>query len=288
MFHLQTLITYDYQLYLMNNDRLMNDIRLIVTDMDGTFLNSEHQVSPEFPEIYEELKRRNILFVPASGRQMSGITKYFGEKEKEMAFIAENGGYMIYKNKEIFADELDEQYVAEIIQTIRKIPGATTVISGKKTAYYETENQSFVDYIAQFYTGNQKLDDLTVALDDSIFKIAVYHPDGSEEHLYPALEKFQKYNLEVVVSGKFWLDIMNKDINKGNALEKLQKTLNISPQQTMVFGDYMNDIEMMKKAEYSYAMQNAHPSVKEAAKFEALSNNNFGVLDTIKNYLNAK
>ncbi|MCW3169963.1 Cof-type HAD-IIB family hydrolase [Chryseobacterium sp. 09-1422] len=264
----------------------MNDIRLIVTDMDGTFLNSEHEVSPEFPEIYEELKKRNILFVPASGRQMLGITKYFGEIESEMAFIAENGGYMIYKNEELFADKLDDQYVAEIINAVREIPGATVVISGKKRAYYETDNQEFITYIAQFYTGNQKLDDLTLALDDSIFKIAVYHPEGSEEHLYPALEKFQQYNLEVVVSGKFWLDIMNKDINKGNALEKLQKTLNISPQQTMVFGDYMNDIEMLKKAEYSYAMENAHPSVKEAAKFEASSNNNFGVLQTIKNYLN--
>lgn len=254
--------------------------------MDGTFLNSQHEVSPEFPEIYEELKKRNILFVPASGRQMLGITKYFGDKENEMAFIAENGGYMIYKNEELFVDKLEEQYVAEIINTIREISGATVVVSGKKRAYYETENQEFIDYIAQFYTGNQKLDDLTLALDDSIFKIAVYHPEGSEEHLYPALEKFQKYNLEVVVSGKYWLDIMNKDINKGNALEKLQKTLNITPKQTMVFGDYMNDIEMLKKAEYSYAMENAHPSVKEAAKFEAASNNNFGVLKTIKSYLN--
>ncbi|CAD7816194.1 5-amino-6-(5-phospho-D-ribitylamino)uracil phosphatase YbjI [Chryseobacterium aquaeductus] len=263
----------------------MKDIKLIVTDMDGTFLNSKHEVSPEFPEIYEELKRRNILFVPASGRQMLGITKYFGDIENEMAFIAENGGYMIYKNEELFADKLQEKYVEEIICTIREISGATVVISGKKCAYYESENQEFIDYISQFYTGNQQVNDLTEALNDSIFKIAIYHPEGSEEHLYPVLKQFQKYDLEVVVSGKNWLDIMNKNINKGNALAKLQTTLNISPQQTMVFGDYMNDIEMLQKAEYSFAMENAHPTVKEAAKFEACSNNNFGVLKTIKNYL---
>ena len=203
-----------------------------------------------------------------------------------MAFIAENGGYLIYKNQELFADKLEEQYVEEIIKAIRGISGATVVISGKKRAYYETENEDFIKYVSQFYTGNQKMDDLTKPLDDSIFKIAVYHSEGSEEHLYPVLKQFEKYNLEVVVSGKHWLDIMNKDINKGNAVEKLQKTLNISREQTMVFGDYMNDIEMLRKAEYSYAMENAHPSVKEAAKFEALSNNSFGVLNTIKNYLN--
>lgn len=39
----------------------MDDIRMIVTDMDGTFLNSEHEVSPEFPEVYEELKKKYLI-----------------------------------------------------------------------------------------------------------------------------------------------------------------------------------------------------------------------------------
>ncbi|WP_308003841.1 HAD-IIB family hydrolase [uncultured Chryseobacterium sp.] len=134
----------------------MNDIRMIVTDMDGTFLNSSHEVSPEFPKIYEELKKRNILFVPASGRQMLGITKYFGEIENEMAFIAENGGYVIYKNEELFADKLDPKYITEIIAEIRTIPGATAVLSGKKKAYFETDNQDFIDYVSQFYTDNER------------------------------------------------------------------------------------------------------------------------------------
>jgi len=264
----------------------MENIKLIVTDMDGTFLNSSHEVSPEFPKIYEELKKRNILFVPASGRQMLGITKYFGEIENEMAFIAENGGYVIYKNEELFADQLDQKYVAEIITVIRTIPGATAVLSGKKKAYFETDNQDFIDYISQFYTDNERREDLTEAIDDSIFKIAVYHADGSELNVYPFLKEFEKYDLEIVVSGQYWLDIMNKNINKGNALEKLQKVLNITPQQTMAFGDYMNDIQMLENSKYSYAMKNAHPSVKKAANFEACSNDNFGVLKIIKDYLN--
>ncbi len=263
----------------------MKDIKLIVTDMDGTFLNSSHEVSPEFPEIYEELKKRNILFVPASGRQMLGITKYFGDIENEMAFIAENGGYVIYKNEELFADQLDQQYIAEIIKAIRTIPGATAVLSGKKKAYVETDNQDFIDYISQFYTDNERREDLTESVDDSIFKIAIYHPEGSEQNVYPVAKEFEKYDLEVVVSGQYWLDIMNKNINKGIALEKLQKSLNITPEQTMAFGDYMNDIQMLENSKYSYAMRNAHPSVKKAANFEACSNDQFGVLETIKEYL---
>lgn len=42
----------------------MTDIKLIVTDMDGTFLNSNYEVSSDFPAVYEELKKRNILLFP--------------------------------------------------------------------------------------------------------------------------------------------------------------------------------------------------------------------------------
>lgn len=264
----------------------MKDIKLIVTDMDGTFLNSKYEVSPDFPEVYEELKKRDILFVPASGRQMSGITKYFGEIQSEIGFIAENGGYVVYKNEEIFADKLSQESIAGIIRTIRAIPEARAVLSAKENSYYESSDEVFVDYFSKYYIQNQKKEDLTLEVDDSVFKIAVYHPVSAEEFLYPALKKFEDEDLVVVVSGKNWLDIMNKHTNKGNAIEKLQKSLNILPEQTMAFGDYLNDIEMLKNAHYSYAMENAHPSVKEVARFEACSNDRFGVLETIKTYLN--
>lgn len=263
----------------------MKDIRLIVTDMDGTFLNSKYEVSPDFPQLYQELKKKNILFVPASGRQMPGITQYFLENEDEMGFIAENGGYVVYKNEELFVDNLAHQFVIDIIEAIRAIPGAKAVLSAKKKAYYESDDEEFINYFTRYYTENQKVDDLTLDIDDDAFKIAVYHPEGSEKNIYPYLKHFENENLEVVVSGKFWVDVMNRDINKGKALEILQKKLNILPSQTMVFGDYMNDIQMLKNSKFSYAMQNAHPLVKEAANFEAGNNDSFGVVEVIESYL---
>lgn len=263
----------------------MKEIKLIVTDMDGTFLNSNYEVSPDFPKVYQELKDRGILFVPASGRQMPGITKYFGDIENEIGFIAENGGYIVYKNQELFADEMDHDLVVKIIKAVREIPGARAVLSAKKQAYYETEDQEFIDFFTQYYTKNQKVEDLTEVIDDTAFKIAVYHPDGSEKNLYPVLKQFEEYDLKAVVSGQYWLDVMNQNINKGIALEKLQKSLNILPEETMAFGDYMNDIEMLKNARYSYAMENAHSTVKETATYETVSNDNFGVLEIVRDYL---
>ena len=263
----------------------MKDIKLIVTDMDGTFLNSKHEVGKDFPGIYQELKKRNILFVPASGRQMPGITHYFKDIEEDMGFIAENGGYVVYKNNELFVDKMDYALVKQIIIAVRNIPGARAVLSARKKAYFESNDNDFKNYFTKYYTENQKVDDLTEEIDDNAFKIAVYHPDSSEAHLYPLLKKFEEANLEVVISGKYWLDIMNKGINKGNAVEKLQNALGISQDETMVFGDYMNDIKMLENSRYSYAMKNAHPLVKKIACFEADSNDEFGVLKTIRKFL---
>ena len=65
----------------------MQNIKLIVTDMDGTLLRSDHSLSPEFNKIYEELKENNITFVPASGRQYYSIISYFENIKDEFVIF---------------------------------------------------------------------------------------------------------------------------------------------------------------------------------------------------------
>ena len=79
------------------------------------------------------------------------------------------------------------------------------------------------------------------------------------------------------ISSKNWLDISVENANKGNALKLLQERLNIGKKETMVFGDYHNDIEMMQESDLSFAMENAHKDIKEIAKYTTKSNDNFGV-----------
>jgi len=88
-----------------------------------------------------------------------------------------------------------------------------------------------------------------------------------------------------VVSGEVWLDVMNKKSNKGVALQALMNKLDISSEEIIVFGDFMNDLEMLHLAKYSFAMENAHPNVKEVANFKAPSNDEDGVIQVIKQYL---
>lgn len=88
-----------------------------------------------------------------------------------------------------------------------------------------------------------------------------------------------------MVSGQVWVDIMGTTADKGHALADLQREMGISPEQTMAFGDYGNDIEMLRRAQWSYAMADAHPDVKAVARFVAPSNDDAGVTRTIREVL---
>ena len=70
-------------------------------------------------------------------------------------------------------------------------------------------------------------------------------------------------------------------INNGRGIHILQNKLGVSYDETMAFGDYLNDIEMLENAYYSYAMENAHPLAKRAANVSTGSNNDFCVTKEI-------
>ena len=84
---------------------------------------------------------------------------------------------------------------------------------------------------------------------------------------------------------KKWVDIMNPGMNKGFAVKKLQKLLDVPPENCAAFGDYLNDLEMLRAVKYSYAMENAHPTLFEAATYRAPSNTTYGVTKKLRELL---
>ena len=88
--------------------------------------------------------------------------------------------------------------------------------------------------------------------------------------------------MQVVLSSDWWVDVMAFGINKGIAIQQVQKRMHITPMECAAFGDYMNDAEMMSAVYYSYAVENAHPKIKELARFHTKSNVEHGVLHGIR------
>ena len=69
-----------------------SNVKLVVSDMDGTLLNSKGEVSNRFFELFKQLKQQNITFCAASGRQHNSIVSKLNAIKDEIYVIAENGG----------------------------------------------------------------------------------------------------------------------------------------------------------------------------------------------------
>ncbi len=244
--------------------------------MDGTLLNSKSQVSDQFFKLYKQLKKYNIHFVAASGRQYHSISKKLKPIKNEITIIAENGGFVKHKNKTLLTTSIPSEKIYKIISVLRKIDNAFIVLCGKENAYIETRNPKFISLFAEYYSKYLIVDDLTKVTDDIFLKIAIYHFESSETYIYPSVKHLENEML-VKISGQHWVDVSHFNANKGFALKLLQEKLNISKEETLVFGDYNNDIEMLGLANYSFAMKNAHADVKKIAHYETKSNDDNGV-----------
>ncbi|MCL9780841.1 Cof-type HAD-IIB family hydrolase [Vibrio sp. S4M6] len=259
-------------------------IKFIAADMDGTLLDENGQLDPGFFRLYERLKQKNILFSPASGRQYFSLKSTFSPVANDMIFIADNGTLVMQGGREIYSSTIDTQSALEVVKLAKDIDGTHVVLCGKKSAYVDTQCTSALEEIKKYYHECLQVGDL-LHVDDEFIKVAILHFDGSEDRIYPSINEAFGQSLKVVVSSKIWLDVMNASASKGDAIRHLQTMLGFTADETMTFGDYFNDVEMLQASRYSYAMANAHEGVKQYARYQAPSNKENGVIQVIEQYL---
>lgn len=264
----------------------LTQIKMVVSDMDGTLLNSRHEVSSRFLEVFNKLRSRDILFVAASGRQYKSMEEKLFSIKDEVLFISENGALVVHKNEELLSTPLDSNTVNELLRPIQNINNSFPVLCSKTKAFIGNVPDPIRRILNEYYTEYEELDDL-YAYDEPILKIAIYHGENSEQYIYPAVKHWEN-QLKIKVSGLHWVDISHQNAHKGFALQKVQDLYNIKPSQTMVFGDYNNDLEMIGLSHFSYAMANAHTEVLAAAKFSTTSNDEFGVERVLEELLSPK
>jgi Cof subfamily protein (haloacid dehalogenase superfamily) len=259
------------------------DIRLIAVDMDGTLLDEDHEIHPTLWPLLAELEARGITFCPASGRQYATLARQLGEHAGRLCFIAENGGLVVRGGEELSSDVVDPGVVVRVVGAVRALAASGAdvgvVVCGKRSAYIERHDRAFVEECERYYALLARVADL-MAVDDDVLKVAVFDFGDAASTTAPALARFRDTQ-QVVVSGAHWVDVMNPTTHKGAALASVQRALGVTREQTMAFGDYLNDLELLDAATWSYAMANAHPDVRERARFVAPGNDANGVVRTI-------
>ncbi len=262
-------------------------IKLVASDMDGTLLNSKKELTKRTRDAIAALVSRGIHFVAASGRQHFNLFEVFERANLRdgVSFLAENGAILFDGREEIFVDRIEPELVREVVTAARAIEGVYPVLDGVKSAYFEDDNEELLYQANHYFAKRQRLPDVLSCLEfDEICKIALLDVSGAEKGVYRAMQPFSD-RAQVLLSGPEWVDLINYGVSKGEALTLLCRRYGIERNEVMAFGDYLNDIEMLKACAYSFAMKNAHPRLVEAARYRAASNDEDGVAQVLENWL---
>ena len=260
-------------------------IKLIASDIDGTLVaDGTHELNPELYEVITALKDRGVQFAAASGRQWASIEELFRPVRERIFYLSDNGAYVGCHGRNLFLQTIDRELALELVAAIRQTPELEVMISGPDVVYMDTKDQDFLDWMIHGYRFRvEQVPDIT-KVDDSFIKVSAYKKHGVEEATRQLRQQFGS-RMKMTLSGDMWLDCMAVGVSKGSAIRILQESLQIRPEETMAFGDQFNDIEMLGQAYYSFAVANARPEVKAAARFQADSNRRDGVLKILKQLL---
>ena len=263
-------------------------IKLIVSDLDGTLLDSNSKLNSEFFDVYNILKEKGVKFVIATGRGYKFVRETFEKIQSDVYFIVNNGALLIKNDDLIDSIEMEnssikkiQEYVIEKNLELKNKPIGLIVTGILDSAMIEGSEEIYRK-LNYWHPEIYKLDNMD-NFREILYQGGIYNHDENYDTNLIALEleeKFKEFNIKI--SGPMWIDILNKKTNKGYMVEKLQKKYNISKDETLIFGDYNNDIVMLKLASLSYAMENACEDVKKVAKYRCPSNNDNGVIKTIR------
>lgn len=256
--------------------------KLIAMDLDGTLNNDKKLITPRTREALMRAQEKGIRLALASARPTPGL--YKESRILELAshkgiLMAYNGGRIsdAATGKTLFETCMPRELAASVLRHLEHFP-VTPILDDGRQFYVQDKKGYKVEYECR---NNQmtctEVENLARFLNFSPIKILM---SGREEELPSLIERiaepFQD-QLSVVMTAPFYLEVIPKEIHKGQGLAQICQVLDIGLEDTIAFGDAQNDIPMIRAAGLGVAMGNACPELKEAADRITDTNNRDGI-----------
>lgn len=260
--------------------------KLIVTDMDGTLLGSDHQITQENKKALSKALDKGINVAIATGRWYDSAKLHTEFLQRRIPIIACNGALIKYEDNIIYSNYMNTNICLDIIDKLET-----------HNIYYQCYGDNAL-YCKKMNTVNKRFQELhdkmkkemnlifdtdlrEYVINNNILKIIVFE-DVNKELLNNIKKELSCIkDIEITTSGPNNIEIMNYGVNKGNAVSILCKHLNIDKDETIAFGDSYNDLSMLEYVGMGIAMGNADDFIKSKAKAVTDINDNDGVAKTI-------
>lgn len=269
--------------------------KLVVTDMDGTLLNSKGKVTDENKEMLKKLQEQGVHIAVATGRIYTSariFAKYLGIKTP---IIACNGAIVreIDENEALYEEHLNNEDIIKILDICHKY-GVYFHFYTNNTFYTERLAKSALKYSEWNKTFNEEdrinLEvvknsyNLIKETDIKVYKFMIIDDDITL--LKKIREELNKIpGIECCKSRYDNIEIMNKGVEKGIAVKNLAESLGVKQEEVICIGDNENDISMLKYAGLGIAMGNAEDIVKKTADYVTEINDNSGVAKALEKFV---
>jgi hypothetical protein len=278
----------------MSSQELKNEIKLVLCDMDETFL--VNQKIPDFnKEVVEKITKKNIKFIPCSGRtfgQIIPILKELNLKDKEDLYtIGLNGGLIVENKTSKIIKFIDLEYdLGYKIFLFLKDKDFCFDVFTIDTIYIFRDDgiESEVKKTQKVNFKIMKEYNFDLFKNIQIGKIMIIKENGRKEleKLKIELEKNFGETLSFFFSKDKYLEVVKKGINKGEALKYLVEYLKIKKENVLAIGDNYNDLEMISLAGIGACVANATEDVKKVSKYICKNDfKNGGVKEVLEKYI---
>ncbi len=259
--------------------------KLIVSDIDGTLVGDgegEGALDPAYFTEIRRLIRKGSRFVACSGRQRLSVAKLLRPVADEIYFACDGGTMVFDRDQLLYAKTFPRETAHALIRDARQVEGTDVLVCGTKRAYCSSRESEMYHWMVDGYGFDMEAVDDLFSIEDEIVKVSIYHRDRAEELTNPWFRPRWEDHVKLTLAGIQWLDCVPKHSGKRSAVAFMQEHFGIRPEETMVFGDNQNDMEMFDLAGKSYAVENARPEVREAASDICGSYEQNGVLEVLK------
>lgn len=267
-------------------------LQCVVTDLDGTLLNSDGRIAEENKKAAFLLKEKGIKLILATGRAFTTTERFVDELQIELPCINANGGmlYDYQQKKPVYMRTIPKERCEQLISLFQKLKyhyfcytpeGMFTTIGNPRIPFFEHYNEL---YGPRYSCRLIPMDSSFIPAEHEIVKILVTSVD---EKIRQMLET--KYNsdhfLNMAYSARGSLDINTVDATKGIALQYMSEHYNFGLTHTLAVGDHENDVSMLSLCGYAAAMGNAMRLAKQAADYIAKDNDHQGFADAVYHYI---
>lgn len=266
-------------------------IKMIAIDMDGTLLDPQHQITPGVKQAITRAREKGVRIVLTTGRPYLGVKRYLMELD-----LQQEGEYCISYNGALVQQAKNGDCIAEValsfddylyLEKLARQLGVHFQALDKTHLY--TANQDISDStIHESYINGIPLRYRTVEQMERHLTFPKVMMIDSPDILDSAISRLPQEasdNYTMLKSSPYYLEILNKQVNKGEGVRLLAEKLGFASSEVMAIGDQENDLAMLKYAGTSVAMGNGIDAVKAISQFVTRTNTEDGVAYAIEKFV---